>query len=314
MNVTGTNRGPERRGFTLVELLVVIAIIGVLVALLLPAVQAAREAARRTQCTNHLRQWAIAMHNHHDTFRKLPYAANGDKRTVWVSHLWQFVEQQNLANSYDFTKHFYEVPNTIQNSLSSPVGKKLVIYYCPSDRIGAVQSSTTDTYWRAKGNYNLNWGNVTQPYSGTVPQAWSPFGYEDFATRTKPRTSRFADITDGTTQTLLISEQLTPMDNDQDHRGDMLNDDEACTYFMTLFTPNTSAADIMAPGFCVTRPERKMPCTTGANRNKAARSRHPNGVNAALADASIRLITNNINLATWQAIGTMNGSDVVGPY
>ena len=166
-----SNRLRFKGGFTLVELLVVIAIIGVLVALLLPAVQAAREAARRTQCTNHMRQWAIAMHNHHDTYGKLPYGAGNNKRTVWVNFLWQFVEQQNLADSYDFTKHFYEVPNTIQSSLSSPVGKKLVIYYCPSDRIGAVQTSPTDTYWRAKGNYQVNWGDVTQPLSGTAPQA-----------------------------------------------------------------------------------------------------------------------------------------------
>jgi hypothetical protein len=107
---------------------------------------------------------------------------------------------------------------------------------------------------------------------------------------------------------------LTPNDGDQDHRGDMQNDDEVCTYFMTLDTPNTSAADVMAPGFCVSRPERKMPCTTGANRKKAVRSRHPNGVNAALGDASIRFITNNIQLNTWKAIGTMNGGETVGDY
>ena len=129
-----------------------------------------------------------------------------------------------------------------------------------------------------------------------------------------PRNLRFADFTDGTTNTLLISEALTPMDNDQDHRGDMLNDDDACTYFMTFFTPNTTAADVMKPSSCVSRPERKMPCTTGANVNKAARSRHPNGVNAVLGDASVRFITNSINLATWKGIGTMNGGDVIGPY
>ena len=94
----------------------------------------------------------------------------------------------------------------------------------------------------------------------------------------------------------------------------MLNDDEACSYFMTLLTPNANAPDVMAPGFCVDRPERKMPCTTGANRNKAARSRHPAGVNVMLGDGSVRFVTNNITLATWQALGTMNGGDQIGDF
>src|SRR5687767_14072304 len=93
-----------REGFTLVELLVVIAIIGILIALLLPAVQAARESARRTQCINNFKQWGIGFHDHHDTYRKLPFAARDQaplpsggltpRREVWVSFVWPFIEQQ----------------------------------------------------------------------------------------------------------------------------------------------------------------------------------------------------------------------------
>jgi prepilin-type processing-associated H-X9-DG protein len=149
-----------------------------------------------------------------------------------------------------------------------------------------------------------------QPHTGPLPIGVAPFGYIDHADRRKPRISRFNDFLDGTSNTLLMSEQLTPMtDNDQDHRGDMQNDDEVCTYFMTLNSPNTTANDVMAPGFCVSRPTYSMPCTTGANRHKAARSRHPGGVNLMLGDGSVRYIRNSISLTVWQALGTMNGGE-----
>ncbi|WP_254511030.1 DUF1559 domain-containing protein [Anatilimnocola floriformis] len=296
--------------FTLVELLVVIAIIGVLVALLLPAVQSAREAARRTQCLNHLRQWGLGMHLHVDTFEKLPYAAKSNPRTVWVPQLWPYVEQKALFDSYRFDLNFSDVPNTIQNSLDSPVGKRINIYYCPSDRVNAMQLAPGDPSFRAKGNYNLNWGDVTQP-ALTTPVAFSPFGYTDFASRDKPRQSKLAEITDGTSSTMLMSEMRAPIVNTHmDHRGDMLNDDEACTYFMTNDPPNSRTPDTMAPNYCVDDTQHKLPCTTGANRSKAARSQHPGGVNVMFADGSQRFITDNISLTSWRAMGTMNGAEV----
>ena len=83
---------------------------------------------------------------------------------------------------------------------------------------------------------------------------------------------------------------------------------------MTLMTPNANSPDVMAPGFCTDRPERKLPCTTGANRNKTVRSRHPSGVNISLCDGSIRFVTNNVNLATWQALGSLNGGETLGDF
>jgi prepilin-type processing-associated H-X9-DG protein len=134
----------------------------------------------------------------------------------------------------------------------------------------------------------------------------------DFGNRSLPRYTRLGEITDGTSNTLLMSEQITPRDGDVDHRGDMLNDDEACTYFMTLMTPNAKSPDVMAGNFCTNRAD--MPCTTGANRNKAARSRHPGGVNISLCDGSVRFITNNVSLATWQALGSMNGGEAASDF
>src|SRR4051794_15287305 len=94
-----------RRAFTLVELLVVIAIIGVLVSLLLPAVQSAREAARRMQCVNTQRQWALGMHNYHDVQLVMPSATKANPRGVWVAVLWPYVEQNGLASLYDYNQH-----------------------------------------------------------------------------------------------------------------------------------------------------------------------------------------------------------------
>lgn len=308
-----------RLGFTLVELLVVIAIIGILIALLLPAVQAAREAARRTQCINNIKQWGIGFHKHHDTYHKLPFAArstavvngaNVNRRETWVPYLWRFIEQEQLAERYDFDTDFFQPPNTIQNSLDSPVGMRVSIYYCPSDRVGATNMSPGDIWWRAKGNYNLNWGSHKQPHPGPALIGVAPFGYLDFSSRSKPRVSRFNDFLDGTTNTLLMSEQLCPQrDEDKDHRGDMQNDDQACTYFMTINSPNTTVADDMS--YCFNNPTYGLPCTSTGNFHKAARSRHPGGVNAMLGDGSVRFVRNSISLNVWAAVGTMNGGESI---
>jgi len=317
----------RRSAFTLVELLVVIAIIGVLVALLLPAVQSAREASRRMQCTSHLRQWLLAMHNYNDINLVMPYGpmeTPATRRHSWVPALWPYIEQKNLFDQYNFNVGFYLPPNTIGGgnaataNLNGPTGVRVKIYYCASDRFGAVQTSTDDPYYRAKGNYQLNWGHILQPdpvYSpANPPKAWSPFGYLDFKSHNLPRQTRLAEFIDGTSNTMLLSESLTTPDGDRDHRGDMLNDGEVCAYFMTTLSPNTTSPDVMLPNFCVSRPEKGLPCTTAANRQKAARSRHPNGVNVGFGDGSVRFVTNNIPLAVWQAIGTLNGGESLGDF
>ncbi len=306
----------RRRGFTLIELLVVIAIIAVLIALLLPAVQQAREAARRTQCKNQLKQWGLAMHNYHDTANVLPFAATVTPRHTFIVSLWPYLDQAPLYNAYNFGLGFWQSPNCVQNALTGVIAAKLPIYSCPSDKSGYWQG---DTYWRSRGSYVVSWGNVTRPQIA-APVSRAPFGYFNDNSAT-PRSSRFADFTDGTSNTLLMSEILMARNDAAagpwDIRGDVFNDDTnfVSFQFMTLNTPNSKTPDInnnCGPAAANTDP--MMPCSGGGNQQVIARSRHIGGVHVLMGDGAVRFVSNNLNLATWQALGTMDGGEVLGDF
>ncbi|WP_425615295.1 DUF1559 domain-containing protein [Anatilimnocola sp. NA78] len=296
-----------RRGFTLVELLVVIAIIGVLVALLLPAVQAARESARRTQCLNHLKQWGLAMHNYHDNLLQLPLGATSTPRRTYVMFLWPYIEQGSMDVKNDYTQPFYLPPCSIPNTMDGLCGVRLKLYNCPTDQGGVDQ--TNHYYARVRGNYMINWGQVTYGAASTVANA--PFSHEN-GNRATPLLTRMKNITDGTSNTLLFAEYLKAKDTgDVDWRGDIHNDDGVFK-FMTLSTPNSSTLDVV--NLSVPNNDPKMPVTTSGAQFNAARSRHPGGVNTVLCDGSVRFVTDSIILSTWQALGTMDGGEVVPSF
>ncbi len=130
------------RGFTLVELLVVIAIIGILIALLLPAVQAAREAARRSQCTNNLKQWGLAVQMYESANTWLPFGSHQAPRRSWPPNLWPFVEENELAVQFQYGVDFWLPPNLALCAFQLPLN------FCPSDRWAMWYG---DPYTRARG-------------------------------------------------------------------------------------------------------------------------------------------------------------------
>ncbi|HEX2477595.1 MAG TPA: DUF1559 domain-containing protein [Lacipirellulaceae bacterium] len=305
----------RRHGFTLVELLVVIAIIGILVALLLPAIQAARESARRTQCLNHLKQWSTAMHLYHGAKGQLPIGSRAPlppvrpdvPRQTWVMHLWPYIEEFALDSQNNLEEDFYLPPGTIGNTLDGLCGRYVTLYYCPSDQGSDLNA---EYYQRRRGNYVVNWGNSL--YGQVIePKDKAPFSHIK-GDRSQPRETKLAHITDGTSNTLMLSEvhrAWTP--RDIDWRGDIHNDDGVCRFHTTL-TPNTSAPDVIESGWFDRTGDPTMPVVAGARSAQvaAARSRHPGGVNAAFCDGSVRFVSESIALNAWKALGSMNGEEV----
>ncbi len=315
-----SDRAAAAAAFTLVELLVVIAIIGILVALLLPAIQAARESARRSQCINNCKQWGLAMQMYHDAKKRLPIGSSGpgtknDKapRQTFVMHLWPYIEETALASANVITGNFYERPATVDFSMDGLTGKYVAIYYCPSDlSVGADQ--TAQQYQRRRGNYVVNWGNYYYGYVGKKDND-APFSHVK-GDRSNSRKTDFADITDGTSNTLLVSECLRAWSpNDDDWRGDIHNDDGEFRFHTSItpdksLTPNTSSSDIFQSGWFQRTGDPLMPAIPGGTQACAARSRHPGGVNAVMCDGSVRFVVNDIGQDVWSALGSMNGNEV----
>jgi prepilin-type processing-associated H-X9-DG protein len=260
-----------------------------------------------------MKQWGIAMHAMHDATGALPQGNQNNPRRVWVVLVWPYVEAGNMYTQFDQTQQFYAPPNTYTSTTNGIYAQTIPLYYCPSDRPGALWQG--DIYWRARGNYVINWGNQAVPYNPADPvqnpaNGIAPFGYTDNASGSKPRTVRLTDITDGRSNTMLLSEVIMAgADTDYDIRGDMMNDDRPCTQFMTINTPN-SGTDI-SPYCSATGYPNNPPCTTTGSTysQKAARSKHTNGVNVLMADGAVRFINNSIPIGIWRALGTMNGNE-----
>jgi prepilin-type N-terminal cleavage/methylation domain-containing protein len=301
-----------RAAFTLVELLVVIAIIGVLVALLLPAVQSAREAARRMSCGNNIKQLALAMHNYHDTHGKLPYSAAHWGFGGWVKMTLPYVEQRNLWEKWQEGTVYSSQPNLDLCRV------QLKSHMCPSDR--ATFSTWNNGAQRmANMNYAVNLGNTTvyrvSPFNGVIFRG-APFHYEETHQPNLPETFSFAGITDGTTNTLMFAEvrqgQRPSSGPQTDLRGLQWYGHHAG--ITTLESPNTKVADYVQVNWCpdpTGAASIGMPCATESGqatgstpKNLSARSLHPNGVQTALCDGSVTFVTNDIDIATWRNRGS----------
>jgi prepilin-type N-terminal cleavage/methylation domain-containing protein/prepilin-type processing-associated H-X9-DG protein len=312
-------------GFTLLELLVVIAMIGVLMALLLPAVQSSREAARRAQCSGNLKQIALAMHNYVGVHAVLPPGKKGCCWGTWLVYVLPELEQQPLYNAwnscginspgvptnYDLDLRYFGAANVTVSST------RLGVYLCPSDFANAPITAAVNgrTYACTSQNYAANFGNTTvlqADYQG-IPFGGAPFvdigsPLGDYGQPARA-TVGFNAITDGTSNTMLLSEVV--VGQGVDLRGFSWWGDAAT--FEAFSTPNSSFPDVLfSPIYCINQSP-NPPCTaatTALPEMYAARSRHPGGVNVAMVDGSVRFNKDGVNLQIWRYASTIAGSEV----
>jgi prepilin-type N-terminal cleavage/methylation domain-containing protein/prepilin-type processing-associated H-X9-DG protein len=319
-----------KQAFTFVEVLVVIAIVGVLVALLLPAVQVARESARRSHCHNNLRQVVLAMHSYADTHKAVfPVGEYGCCWGTWQVALLPYIEQQNLFEQY---RYFGSVQNATNNNYaqtdpSTRYGGKRNIavtqthlknFTCPSDARSNTPSFRSGI---TQHNYVANHGNTSQLRQTTLgitstgqPNifAGGPFIYVG-STTAPLQVVRMAEVTDGLSNTLAFSETIKGQDNDLRGFGWW----NGGAHFETFLAPNTSQPDVMEDIHCCKRGPYNAPCTSATTvypTTLAARSRHPGGIQASYCDGAVKFISNNVFLDTWRALGTTRGDETLADF
>jgi len=314
----------SRLGFTLVELLVVIAIIGVLVALLLPAVQAAREAARRSQCVNNLKQIGLGLHNFHDTYKRFPTGvatSNGARFTgagdqEWPYFLYQilpFVEQMAYWERLeDYTLENPWLGSATEWGLLSEV--PLPNYLCPSDNRKPFNAESNGAKL-ANTNYLGMFSGLNDGESVA-----DTMGRRAAFTLGKLNDGRnMSEFRDGLSNTVMVTEYLTG--TKVDPRGSFRSTRAGLMFIQAAYTPNTSQPDIIHSSFCVTGanlPEQNLPCTTDSSDSAhlaSARSVHPGGVNALLGDGSVRFVTDSVDLVTiWQRLAWIEDGQAVANF
>ncbi|MDH3718577.1 MAG: DUF1559 domain-containing protein [Planctomycetota bacterium] len=301
----------------------VVAVIGILVAILLPAVQSVRESARRMQCSNNLRQLGLAMHQYHTSFNVLPYAARHWGHGGWVKMTLPYIEQEDMADNWDDTRLYQVQPNLDLCRI------RISTHSCPTDT-PSTSSWSGRTQEMANFNYAVNLGNTSvyrvSPLNGVVFRG-APFHYEE-QVNANIQVFHFGAIRDGTTNTLMFAEvrqapsSLGADANNKDLRGLIWYGHHAG--ITTHESPNTDVPDYVQNGWCP-RPteaaEAGMPCqnqsgsATGATpKNLSARSSHTGGVNVALCDGSSRFIIDEIELTTWRNLGTSQGGEVLDEF
>ena len=295
---------PRRRaseGFTLVELLVVIAIIGILIALLLPAVQAAREAARRVNCTSNLKQLGLAMHNYHDTFKAFPPGTRtkpyhdsswlNSHAFGWGAILLPFIEQGSISEELKSVSNNFATVKWWGAS-SGPGGDlarvQIDAFKCPSD------PGPDENPWRSNHAKSSYVGLIGSQLSNDLPndaaaaQALRFNGVMYHNSKT-----RFADITDGTSNTLVIGER--------DSQGEPRRGATWCGNDNARYLNGLLGCTSKNPGFTI----------NGTNEWNALGSLHPGGCNFARADGSVHFVSETINGDTFEAMGTRGGGEVV---
>ncbi|MEN6498003.1 MAG: DUF1559 domain-containing protein [Thermoguttaceae bacterium] len=294
----------RRTGFTLVELLVVIAIIGILIALLLPAVQAAREAARRMSCSNNMKQMGLALHMYHDTNRQFPAGWTAyDPATRqphwfglpgwgWPAKILPFMEQSSVYNS----RVHLDLPITDPANAEARL-TAIATFRCPSD--------TGEATFKLAGGGPVVGGGSFSPVDVATSNYLGVFGTEDFhdvcdgkpcignGTFVLVRGFAMRDLTDGTSQTFIVGERSSKH-APATWLGVVTGGQHAPARIcgISTFPPNSEAEE--------------------EHYSHNFSSRHPTGTHFLLADGSVRMIPETINEQVYHALCTRSGGDLVG--
>ncbi len=299
----------RRRAFTLVELLVVIAIIGILVSLLLPAVQAAREAARRMQCSNNLKQIGLGLHNYHSAVNLFPFAMGGTgNKFSGLSQFLHYMEQTSVFEKIDFSR-----PITHANNDQARL-TELALFRCPSDLENSQPTSGGAVNFCPNKGSSILWND---PDANGVMFVRS--------------TTRFRDILDGTSHTAAFSERIVG-----DGSNGMISPESDA--FLSRGNPTTQQeATEMCEAVDISDLANQFPQFMGApwidgkhayqhvsgpnarscgfqpagKATMTATSRHIGGVHVLMCDGSVQFTTESVDLALWRALGTRDGHEVI---
>lgn len=314
----------KRAGFTLVELLVVIAIIGILIALLLPAVQAAREAARRSECTNKLKQLALGVHNYHDTFKEFPNCTYDGKYNTsskgwsWIAKILPYIEQGNLFEDLRITSG-NQGSNARRMNETLKSGKlarqtPLESLRCPSDITGELAPSVANgfnnsapTSYKGVDGCNWQWGGFSvyfnYPNSGGSRHGldvgngiFDRLGQYNFnaSHSSEDEHNGLESVTDGTAFTFMIGESSNSISQHTGFWGHFNHTTGSCAMPLNYKQSNGK------------------PWGRGDwGRNYSFHSYHPAGANFAMADGSVHFIPNSISLRLYRLLASKQDGQVV---
>ncbi|QDT96871.1 DUF1559 domain-containing protein [Gimesia aquarii] len=300
----------KRNAFTLIELLVVIAIIAILIALLLPAVQQAREAARRTECKNKLKQWGLGLHNYHDNYQTFPpgtmglnsSSTNPRNNHPWSVRVLPFVDQAPLYNTFNFSLNYNDTTGTPSNR--SRRDEKFPLMHCPSARTRDRKPSNSAEGWTIH-YYGIAGpkGVRPAPLTGNWPTAHATSNItsnhgNNAISGILFRQSNVAirDITDGTTNTLLLGEISSKPAGSNSYRAWIQGASNGNHSFASYACKNLKDG-IGASGWNSGNADRLF-------NDVDFGSNHTGGAHFLMADGSVRFISENINFATYQAAGS----------
>jgi len=338
------NSSRPKTAFTLVELLVVIAIIGVMVGLLLPAVQAAREAARRMSCGNNLKQIGLAVHNYENTYKRFPVGtihndpAHNPVQAAWAGgahrkgsvlvKLLPWMEQQPLFDQLDFAGDVQQ--QLVNLGFAGNNGIKMSVYICPSDGTTSARLAAAQQFYNyatSMGNQNMpgrGWCNLFPDNSaptraagilggnlflnGPVGHGTTNLGSQTSGvwSRSGSFAARFQDITDGTSSTIMMGEVL-PSCGDH-HRGGWFSTN-------ALWTATTGGINFNTCGKRAI-PDNAEDCHDHRvwMTSQAFKSDHPGGAQFVFCDGSVNFLSESINYLTYQQLGSRNDGEVPAPF